>query len=172
MSRERRIAGVRGEPFSHKYLKSPGPLETLCWIWMRSRQPSGYGSIRWRGESTHAHRVSWELHKGLIPAGLHVLHKCDDRACVNPAHLFLGTHVDNMRDMARKGRAVPSSIRGERHYAVKLTDAQVLALRGEHAAGVDCGTLGRKYGVTQRTAWAMAHGHKRSYLPNICACRH
>ena len=83
-----------------------------CWLWTGSKTgpgpytTGGYGTVYWRGEYLLAHRVMWELANGPIPEGMHVLHRCDVRNCVRPDHLFLGTHQDNMADMARKGRAV------------------------------------------------------------------
>lgn len=71
-----------------------------CWLWNGSSLERGYG--RFRGSL--AHRVSWVLHNGPIPDGMHVCHRCDVTACVNPAHLFLGTALDNIRDMHAKGR--------------------------------------------------------------------
>ena len=79
-----------------------------CWTWLGAKLPKGYGKIAgrdWRGGWLYAHRVSWELHNGPVQDGLWVLHHCDNPSCVNPAHLFLGTNRDNMRDMQRKGRA-------------------------------------------------------------------
>jgi hypothetical protein len=80
-----------------------------CWLWTGAWTPSrGYGLVRGEGgRRTVAHRRSWELHCGPIPAGMKVLHKCDVRLCVNPDHLFLGTLGDNNRDAYDKGRNFP-----------------------------------------------------------------
>lgn len=79
-----------------------------CWNWTGSLAGSGYGYLhigdKVERKPRTAHRVSWEIHNGPIPEGLWVLHKCDNRKCVNPEHLFIGDRVDNMRDCAAKGR--------------------------------------------------------------------
>lgn len=78
--------------------------ETGCWVWTKALHAKGYGVIAVGRSSDRAHRVAWKLNKGPIPAGLMVLHRCDNPPCVNPAHLFLGTNSDNMRDAVGKGR--------------------------------------------------------------------
>ena len=74
-----------------------------CWLWTGKARREGYGAVGWP-KTISAHRLSWGLHNGPIPAGLWVLHKCDVRLCVRPDHLFLGTNLDNMRDRIKKRR--------------------------------------------------------------------
>lgn len=76
-----------------------------CWLWIGGVDRTKYGRIYVDGKVTGAHRAAWAVTFGPIPDGMHVLHKCDNSRCVNPRHLFLGTHRDNMRDMIAKGRA-------------------------------------------------------------------
>jgi hypothetical protein len=120
--------------------------ESGCWIWMRGRA-NGYGKLR-RDDSSmiYAHRISWALYHGPIPAGIFVLHRCDVRCCVNPAHLFLGTAADNLADMDKKGRRVTP--RGEIHCRSKLTAADVISIRSDSRAGRE---LAEIYGVTEGT---------------------
>lgn len=75
-----------------------------CWIWYGAISPNGYGVVRFGKTTIGAHRLAWILAHGEVPEGLFVLHRCDVRKCVNPHHLFLGTHQDNMDDMKSKGR--------------------------------------------------------------------
>jgi len=87
--------------FLEKILKSDG-----CWQWIAASRGNGYGCMKVNRKVIDAHRLSWEIHFGKIPDGLLVCHTCDNKKCVNPAHLFLGTHSDNMQDCLKKGRLV------------------------------------------------------------------
>ncbi len=98
-----------------------------CWIWSGGCYEDGYGNFLYMGKSIGAHRYSWIYHYGEIPQGLQVLHKCDCPSCVNPQHLFLGTHKDNMKDMISKGRQ--QHVNGEAHYNSRLTLKQVSDIR-------------------------------------------
>jgi len=120
-----------------------------CWIWTGGiLQSGGYGYVTYLGNDFRAHRLSWILHKGEIPKGFEVCHKCDNPPCVNPAHLFLGTHNDNMRDMKQKKRCAL----GERHGLHKLTTEQVKKIRSEYVRGIITHKmLGEIYGVDRHT---------------------
>lgn len=78
-----------------------------CWEWNAAlRGKTGYGAFKLNGKVIDAHRISYELHNGIIPNGMHVCHTCDNRKCVNPNHLFLGTYKDNHQDGVNKGRII------------------------------------------------------------------
>lgn len=104
-----------------------------CWQWSGALTKTGYGSIgkgRRSDGVAYAHRISYEIHFGSIPAGLEVRHSCDTPSCVNPEHLLLGAHRDNMRDMARRQRADRRrKPRGMAHGNAILTDALVREIR-------------------------------------------
>lgn len=96
------------ERFDLSYMPEPN---SGCWLWIAAAKPPGYGVIGVNGRCSSAHRVSWQLHNGPIPRGMHVCHRCDVPACVNPDHLWLGSHRENMADMVAKGRSLKPSRR-------------------------------------------------------------
>lgn len=125
-----------------------------CWPWLRARYPRGYGFIRVRGKGIGTHRYAYELVNGPIPAGLYVLHSCDNPPCCNPSHLRAGTPADNNADMVNRGRARGLVSHGETNPASKLTADQVRAIREEYAAGgVSQRALAQHYHVNQRVIW-------------------
>jgi hypothetical protein len=116
-----------------------GPLHpTLgnCWDWtgnvLRHKDPRfNYGRLSIGNKQTYATRLSWELHNGLIPKGLWILHHCDRPICVNPKHLYLGTHSDNMADAVSRDR-LPF---GEQNHRAKLTEEAVREIRRRYVRG-------------------------------------
>jgi hypothetical protein len=110
---------------------------TGCWNWRSSCQTAGYGQIRISGGSWTTHRASWAVHKGPIPKGLNVLHKCDNRKCCNPEHLFLGTAYDNHHDAMAKGRHLgrfPTGAQKKpRVRKLSVEDVQRIRIGGETA---------------------------------------
>lgn len=140
-----------------------------CWIWKASVEAGGYGhiGIGRRGEGMkRCHRVSWELHIGPVPANLCVLHRCDNRRCVNPEHLFLGTKKDNSRDMAAKGRQVfqlnPERVaRGERQGSAKLTEEQAREIKNSDLRQYE---VAKKYGVSLSTVNRLRCGRTWAHI--------
>ena len=132
-----------------------------CWDWLGANFANGYGSICKNGKQGYVHRFSWELHYGAIPENLWVLHHCDNRHCVRPDHLFLGTRLDNVRDMEAKGRG--RQLAGEQHNMAKLTEADVREIRAKR--GIVVGReLARTFGVTPTT---ISHIQKMQHWKHI-----
>jgi hypothetical protein len=129
------------------YVDKRGPDD--CWEWNGALGPNGYGRVSTKkNPDMIASRVSYELTKGEIPKGRVVMHSCDNRKCVNPAHLSVGTYLDNMRDMIEKCRSVHNPMRGSKHPRCKLSEIDVLSIR---ASNESSGVLANRYGVSKST---------------------
>jgi hypothetical protein len=133
-----------------------------CWDWTGFIDNKGYGRVNaWIGDrrrSQGAHRVSWFVHFGDIPDGLHVLHNCDNPICTRPDHLRLGTHQENMLD--RKRRPRPSPLCGEGNKSAKFTWDLVRRLRAQYKANphLNKAALARAHGVTPTAMCFMLNG--------------
>ena len=142
------------------YDKITPVTESGCWLWEANTNAGGYGTIGYKGKIVKAHRLSYILHNGDIPDGLHVLHKCDVRCCVNPDHLFVGTHLDNMRDCSKKGRKSKKPVNvGESNARCKLTDDQVSEIR---ASSENYKAIAGRYDVNPSTISRIKSGKRRS----------
>jgi len=135
-----------------------------CWVWTAYCKPNGYGAFRSYGRMVYTHRLSYTSLVAPIPEGQDVCHRCDNRPCVRPGHLFVGTRAENMADCARKGRGAvgerngsvlhPERVpRGERVGSAKLTTAKVLEMRRLARAGVTLRAIASRFGVDHTTVW-------------------
>lgn len=115
-----------------------------CIEWTAAKFHWGHGACTVARKQRKAHRVAWEIEHGPIQPGLVVCHRCDNPSCVNTAHLFLGTQLDNIRDASEKRRMA----HGEQHGNSKLTKGDVIAIRAEHESGATLVSIARRYSVT------------------------
>lgn len=124
-----RPTASRDMPLSERLALHSEACASGCLLWTAKINADGYGRLKWNGRHRAAHRLAYEIAYGPIPKGLAVCHRCDVRNCIEPEHLFVGTHTDNMRDMMAKGRHKRPDSRGEKHGNARLTAADVLAIR-------------------------------------------
>ena len=136
-------------------------------VWTGSLTKGGYGQFNaglladGRKDITRAHRYAWTIEHGAIPAGLSICHHCDNRRCVNPAHLFLGIHGDNNRDMFGKGRGHVfdgTHILGARNVNSKLAAEDVLEIRALRARGVPLSEVSQRFNITKANVSSIARG--------------
>jgi hypothetical protein len=124
-----------------------------CWEWQRSLFKLGYACAKVGGKTMKAHRLSWEFYRGPIPDGMIICHHCDNRKCINPDHLFIGTTQDNVDDKMRKGRFVTTP--GEKNGYAKLTAEQVRAIRADSRAQH---RIAADYGISQSNVSVIKQG--------------
>jgi hypothetical protein len=136
--------------------------ENDCWNWNASKT-GGYGRLMVKNNLLLATRISWILKNGEIEDGMCVCHKCDNPACVNPSHLFLGTHTDNMRDCWRKGR---NSHIGEKNTNAKLTIKDVLEIRElrNNNPSLSYNNIGKIFGVTETMVGYIVRKNNWSFI--------
>lgn len=170
MARKRKPVGDR---LMAKVVKS----ESGCWLFTGTKNGAGYGTIglgtKEQGKG-FVHRVSYEIHHGPIPAGMVVCHKCDVKLCVNPDHLFVGTHNDNSQDAKSKGRIASGErwaaanrdiCKGERHGRSKLKECEVLEIiRLHQELGLNRAQLGRQFGISRRMVSNIIAGRNWNHL--------
>ncbi|CAK0777783.1 HNHc domain-containing protein [Gammaproteobacteria bacterium] len=126
------------ERFSTKYKVDSA---TGCWNWVSNINSAGYGTFYSRQGNIYAHRVSFELHKGIVPRAMLVCHSCDNKKCVNPEHLFVGTYQDNLKDSIKKDRWIRS-----------FTEEQAAEIRRRYqAGGVTQTSIAKEKGVSIST---------------------
>ncbi len=135
-----------------------------CWEWHGARNRDGYGRFFYDGRNWHAHRLAWMFEAGLesMPLGVVVCHRCDNRRCVNPAHMFAGTQRENIADAMAKGRMQ----RGERSGTAKLTAAQIPAILQQVAEGHPLQWIAAQFGVGYGAIHAIKHGVTWGHVPN------
>ena len=137
-----------------------------CWEWIGTIFTTGYACFWFEGKNRKASRIAYEIFKGPITPGLCVLHFCDNRLCVNPDHLWLGSNADNSNDMKTKGRSSGGSPPGERNGKAKLTNVLVTTLREEFSRGnMTQVELGKKYGITSQNVGQIISRKHWKHIP-------
>jgi len=166
MTRQQILDSVSKSKFL-SYVVHPDYLTVdICWNWIGGVTKNGYGAmqVKYYGKysTISAHKIAWSFYRSSETEGLVIRHSCDNRVCVNPNHLVLGSYVDNARDTVNRKRIK----RGISHYTNNLTEDQIkeiLLLKGKHTQSV----IAQMYGVSQTLVW-MIHTNKHwSQRPNI-----
>ena len=163
-------------PLIDRLLAKVTKLSSGCWFWCGTKNGAGYGTIglgtKEQGKG-FVHRVSYELHKGTIPDEMVVCHKCDCKLCVNPDHLFLGTHQDNIDDAKSKGRMCAgerwknvdrNTAIGERHGMAKLTESDAKEILRLFHSGQNKAQIARRFGVSRASIRNIVLGRNWKHL--------
>ena len=134
-----------------------------CWEWKAGRVV-GYGCVpSWCGGGRYAHRAMYEAAVSPIPVGMYVLHSCDNRLCINPEHLFIGTHLDNIKDMHSKNRQRGGSMPNENNPSCKFSDGKIKEIRDARKHGLLLGQIVKKFGISEtHTLRVLKHESRRN----------
>lgn len=146
----KRIVSKRGASVKDRLMLHTNKSPSGCWLWTGAKDKRGYGKINIEGRYVQTHRASWAEFKG-DPGQLFVCHHCDTPACLNPEHLFLGSHTDNMEDMTTKQRQK----RGTEKTQAKLTEELVRTIR---ATQISCRIWAAATGATPMAVWNARNG--------------
>lgn len=147
-----------------KFHASYDKPESGCWLWNAGLFSGGYGQFRVGRQKVRAHRAIWQQIRGPIPDGMIVCHTCDNRRCVRPSHLFLGTHADNAQDRDRKGRGTRGRKRpeaaspGESNPSAKLSEAAVISIRRLRQQGHTYRSIAERHGISVSSVRNIATG--------------
>ena len=150
-----------GRPYEPVFWSKVLKIEDGCWLWQGAKKHDGYGLLNRLGKMKLAHRYSWELANGPIPEGKYALHHCDNPACVNPEHMYLGSKKDNARDKILRGR---DTTRGEGNIHSRLTEAQVREIIPLKGVISGC-KLAKKYNVNPGSIHAIWRGKAWKHIP-------
>ena len=133
------------ERFFSKVIKS-----NTCWFWTGCKDKCGYGLLYYKNrKNINTHRLSYELHFGEVLDGLCVCHSCDNPSCVNPQHLFLATHKQNMEDKKNKGRTYNGNQKGINNPGSKLTENEVIEIKYLLESNISQSNIAKKYNISQ-----------------------
>ena len=153
------VSDMRVDQFWNNHIER----DNGCWEWQKGKNDRGYGEVSINGISLYVHRFAWELLNGEIPGGMCILHKCDNPSCINPDHLFIGTQLDNVRDMLSKGRASPPPVhRGTKNNKAVLCEWKVRYIR---ASDLSQRAIARMFGIGKTTVAHVQCGRTWAWLP-------
>lgn len=154
-----------------RFLSKVNKHESGCWLWTGAVGSAGYGHFAINSRPVKAHRLAYELFVGKIEQlngsdsrGTCVMHKCDNPLCVNPDHLLLGTHQDNMNDKMNKGRFVARPLLGEKHQNSKLKADDVYLIRSLNAVGARLQQIAEVFGVSRGTVHKVLTGNTWAHV--------
>ena len=135
----------------------------FCWVWKRALDTYGYGVCQKNGKQINSHRFSYEYFCGKIPAGMLVMHRCDNPPCVNPEHLKIGTYKDNALDMVVKKRNNPNPKYGKENHNYKLSDKDICYIKNYPKEYGIRKKLGKIFNVSPLTIKSIRSGGKERY---------